>query len=52
LAQANAQIGVAVAALYPDITSPASVTLVASGLLPLLQLSNAVWSVGRNSPPP
>jgi NodT family efflux transporter outer membrane factor (OMF) lipoprotein len=46
MAQANAQIGVAVAAYYPDITLASSVTLVASGLLPLLQLSNAVWSVG------
>src|SRR6266481_6134298 len=46
MAQANAQIGVAVAAYYPDITLASSVTLVASALLPLLQLSNAVWSVG------
>jgi NodT family efflux transporter outer membrane factor (OMF) lipoprotein len=46
MAQANAQIGVAVAAYYPDISLASTVTLVASSLLPLLQLSNAVWSVG------
>ena len=46
MASANAQIGVAQAAYYPNITLGSTVTLVASGLLPLLQLSNAVWSVG------
>ena len=46
MASANAAIGVAVAAYYPDISLAATVTLVASSLLPLLQLSNAVWSVG------
>jgi len=46
MASANAQIGVAQAAYYPDISLASTVTLVASSLLPLLQLSNAVWSVG------
>jgi NodT family efflux transporter outer membrane factor (OMF) lipoprotein len=46
MAQANAQIGVAQAAYYPNITLASTVTLVASSLLPLLQLSNAVWSFG------
>ena len=46
MASANAAIGVAVAAYYPDISLASTVTLVASSLLPLLQLSNAVWSVG------
>jgi NodT family efflux transporter outer membrane factor (OMF) lipoprotein len=46
MASANAAIGVAQAAYYPDISLAATVTLVASSLLPLLQLSNAVWSVG------
>ena len=39
MASANAQIGVAVAAYYPDISLASTVTLVASSLLPLLQLS-------------
>ncbi len=46
MAQANAQIGVAVAAYYPNISLGSAVTLVGGNVLALLQLSNAVWSVG------
>jgi NodT family efflux transporter outer membrane factor (OMF) lipoprotein len=46
MAAANAQIGVAQAAYYPNISLASTVTLVGSSLLSLLQLSNAVWSVG------
>ena len=46
MAAANAQIGVAQAAYYPNISLATSVTLVASSLNALLTLSNAVWSVG------
>jgi len=46
MASANAQIGVAVAAYYPNISLASTVTLVGSGLNALLTLSNAVWSVG------
>jgi NodT family efflux transporter outer membrane factor (OMF) lipoprotein len=46
MAAANAQIGVAVAAYYPNISLASTVTLVGSSLNALLTLSNAVWSVG------
>jgi len=46
MAAANAQIGVAQAAYYPDISLASTVTLVGGNLLALLQLSNAVWSFG------
>jgi len=46
MAQANAQIGVAQAAYYPNISLGSAVTLVGGNVLALLQLSNAVWSVG------
>jgi NodT family efflux transporter outer membrane factor (OMF) lipoprotein len=43
---ANAQIGVAVAAYYPDITITASINFVSTVLNNLLSISNAVWSFG------
>jgi NodT family efflux transporter outer membrane factor (OMF) lipoprotein len=43
---ANAQIGVAVAAYYPDITITASINFVSTVLSNLLSISNAVWSFG------
>jgi NodT family efflux transporter outer membrane factor (OMF) lipoprotein len=43
---ANAQIGVAVAAYYPDITLNASINFAATALSALFQMANAVWSVG------
>jgi len=46
MAAANAQIGVAKAAYYPDISLGASLSFLAGGLGALLQLGNAVWSVG------
>jgi|FEC22Drversion2_1045045.scaffolds.fasta_scaffold00384_18 NodT family efflux transporter outer membrane factor (OMF) lipoprotein len=46
MASANAQIGVAIAAYYPNISLASTVTLVASSLANLASLSNAVWSVG------
>ena len=46
MASANAQIGVAQAAYYPDISLASALTLVGGNVLALLQLSNAVWSVG------
>ncbi len=46
MAAANAQIGVAQAAYYPNISLGSAVTLVGGNVLALLQLSNAVWSVG------
>ncbi len=46
MASANAQIGVAQAAYYPNITLASAVTMVGSSLNALLTLSNAVWSVG------
>lgn len=46
MAAANAQIGVAQAAYYPAISLSASVSFLSGGLGALLQLSNAVWSVG------
>ncbi|WP_421997404.1 efflux transporter outer membrane subunit [Reyranella sp.] len=46
MASANAQIGVAQAAYYPNISLSSAVTMVGSSLLALATLSNAVWSVG------
>jgi len=46
MAAANAQIGVAQAAYYPDISLASAITLMGGNLSALLQLSNAVWSVG------
>jgi NodT family efflux transporter outer membrane factor (OMF) lipoprotein len=43
---ANAQIGVAVAAYFPDITLTASINFVSTVLSNLLSISNAVWSFG------
>jgi NodT family efflux transporter outer membrane factor (OMF) lipoprotein len=46
MAAANAQIGVAVAAYYPDITLNASINFVSTMLANLLSIANAVWSLG------
>jgi NodT family efflux transporter outer membrane factor (OMF) lipoprotein len=46
MASANAQIGVAVAAYYPDITLNASINFVSTMIAGLFQIANAVWSVG------
>ena len=46
MASANAQIGVAVAAYYPDITLNASINFVSTMLRNLLSITNAVWSLG------
>ena len=46
MASANAQIGVAQAAFFPSISLNGSMTFLSGGLGALLQLSNAVWSVG------
>jgi len=46
MASANAQIGVTQAAFYPNISLASSVTLVGGTFIALLQLSNAIWSVG------
>jgi len=46
MASANAQIGVTQAAFYPHISLASSVTLVGGTFIALLQLSNAIWSVG------
>ncbi len=43
---ANAQIGVAVAAYYPQFTFDASITFLSTMLSNLLQIANAVWSLG------
>jgi NodT family efflux transporter outer membrane factor (OMF) lipoprotein len=43
---ANAQIGVAVAAYYPDITLNASLNFASTMLSTLFQVANMVWSVG------
>jgi NodT family efflux transporter outer membrane factor (OMF) lipoprotein len=46
MASANAQIGVTQAAFYPAISLASGVTLVGGTFIALLQLSNAIWSVG------
>ena len=46
MAAANASIGVARAAFYPNISLSSTVTMVGSTLNALLSLGNAVWSVG------
>jgi NodT family efflux transporter outer membrane factor (OMF) lipoprotein len=46
MAAANAQIGVAVAAYYPDVTFNASINFVSTMIANLLSLTNAVWSLG------
>ncbi|MBM3646675.1 MAG: efflux transporter outer membrane subunit [Alphaproteobacteria bacterium] len=46
MASANALIGVAQAAYYPNISLSSAVTLVGGTVNALSQLSNAVWSVG------
>jgi NodT family efflux transporter outer membrane factor (OMF) lipoprotein len=46
MAAANAQIGAAEAAYYPDLTLSASYGFVSTGLDTLLHASNAVWSIG------
>ena len=46
VASANAQIGVAEAAYYPDITLTASYGFIGTALDNLIRASNAVWSVG------
>src|SRR5262249_60931031 len=46
VAVANADIGVAVAAYYPDITLTAAYGATASNLTNLSQFSNPIWAVG------
>ena len=46
MAAANAQIGVAVGAYYPQFTLNASINFVSTMLSTLLQIANAVWAVG------
>jgi NodT family efflux transporter outer membrane factor (OMF) lipoprotein len=46
MAAANAQIGVAQGAYYPQFTLNASINFVSSMLSNLLQIANAVWAVG------
>ncbi len=46
MAAANAQIGVARAAYFPDITFNASITFVTSVFTSLFQIANSVWSLG------
>jgi NodT family efflux transporter outer membrane factor (OMF) lipoprotein len=46
MAAANAQIGVAQAAYYPDISLGASIGFLTGNIGNLLQLGNAVWSLG------
>ena len=46
VAAANAQIGVAVAAYYPDITLTASYGVVSSALDTLFRTASGVWAVG------
>jgi NodT family efflux transporter outer membrane factor (OMF) lipoprotein len=46
MASANAQIGVAQAAFYPQISLGGSISFLSGGFGALLQLTNAVWSFG------
>lgn len=46
MAATNAQIGIATAAYYPDLTLSGSYGFTSSGLAKLLRASNAFWSVG------
>ncbi len=46
MASSNAQIGVATAAWYPNLTLSASAGFAGTGLSKLLQASNSFWSVG------
>jgi NodT family efflux transporter outer membrane factor (OMF) lipoprotein len=46
MAAANAQIGVAIAAYYPDLTLTGSYGFTSSGLSKLLRASNSFWSYG------
>lgn len=49
MASANALIGVAIAAYYPDLTLSASAPFASSMLGDLLSLSNAGWSIGASA---
>ena len=46
MASANAQIGVATAAFYPNLTLTGSYGFASSGLAKLFRASNSLWSVG------
>src|SRR5207237_7935284 len=46
MAAANAQIGVAVGAYYPQFTLQASINFVSTVISTLLQIANEVWEVG------
>ena len=46
MASANAQIGVAIAGYYPDVTLSASYGYASTGLAKLLRASNSLWSIG------
>ena len=46
MASANAKIGVAQAAYYPNISLGAAITFLSGGLGTLLQLGSSVWSLG------
>ncbi|MBS0540786.1 MAG: efflux transporter outer membrane subunit [Proteobacteria bacterium] len=46
MASANAQVGVAVAAYYPDITLGASINFASTVLGTLFTMGSAVWSIG------
>lgn len=46
MASANAQIGVAQAAYYPDFTFSASITFVSTFFTQLLQYGSSIWSLG------
>jgi NodT family efflux transporter outer membrane factor (OMF) lipoprotein len=46
MAAANAQIGVAIAGYYPDITLSASYGYASTGFAKLLRAANSLWSVG------
>jgi len=46
MAAANAQIGIAVAAYYPQFTFDASITFLSTMLSNLLSIGSAVWSLG------